>query len=898
MRMISRVTLGLALLVVLVTARAADAPSTAPKGLPPLIDRQLLFGDPDIINPQLSPDGRFVAFLRPNQGTRNIWVKRIDQPFDQAKPITAETTRPIAGYFWSRDGKFVLFVRDQGGDENFNVYAVNPADAPAGGSEVPAARNLTNVPKVRAVIYSVPRSDPDVIYVGLNDRDPAWHDLYRLHISSGQRELVRQNTDRFTAAFFDWKDQLRLVTRSAENGDTEILRVDSEGGATKIYSCSVLEVCQPSSFHKDGKRVYLVTNKGDATNLAGLSLLDVETGTTELVESDPLKRVDLAGTRFSEVRQELVVTGYLDDRPRLYWRNAELEADYKLLKSKLGDSDVTSTSETADERLSLVVARSDVEPGAFYLFDRQTKALTPQFRIMEPLPRASLAQRKPIRYKSSDGLEIPAYLTLPKGVAAKSLALIVVPHGGPWARDGWGFDAFAQFFANRGFAVLQPNFRGSTGYGKRFLNAGNLQWGDKMQDDITWGVKHLVAQGVADPKRVAIMGASYGGYATLAGVAFTPDLYAAAVSYVGPSNLLTLLNSIPAYWEAGRKQFYMRMGDPNTPAGKAQLMRQSPLNSANRIKTPLMVIQGANDPRVNKAESDQIVVALRDKGFPVEYYVAPDEGHGFQKPVNNMAAFAATERFLAKRIPGLRYQEDMTPEVTTRLAQLTVDPKTVQLAKAADPASRAVAKAARPLQAGKTSYKGMIEVNGQKIEFTATEEITKGPSSWSVVDTVSLPQGVVTDTGELALEALTLQKRSLAQGPVNIDYVVKDGKATGEMKMNGQARPLSLDIGGESLGDGPGSGAVIGTFALADGYATSVKSVNLQTGQVVAMDLKVSGSERVKVAGGEADCFKVELASTDGNKVTYWIAKDSRQVLKVISVVAALGGAVVTQEMT
>jgi hypothetical protein len=341
----------------------------------------------------------------------------------------------------------------------------------------------------------------------------------------------------------------------------------------------------------------------------------------------------------------------------------------------------------------------------------------------------------------------------------------------------------------------------------------------------------------------------------------------------------------------------MRMGDPNTPEGKAQLMRQSPLNSASRIKTPLMVIQGANDPRVNKAESDQIVVALRDKGFPVEYYVAPDEGHGFQKPVNNMAAFAATERFFAKRITGLRYQEDMTPEVSTRLTQLTVDPKTVQLAKAVDPASRSVAKAARPLQAGKWSYKGAIEVNGQKIEFTSTEEIKKGPSSWTVVDTVSLPQGVVTDQGELALEALTLLKRSVAQGPMNVDYVVKDGKATGEMKMNGQARPLSLDLGGESLGDGPGSGAVIGALPLADGYATSLKTVNLQSGQVVAMDLTVNGSERVKVAGGEADCFKVELASADGNKITYWIAKDSRQVLKVTSV-TALGGAVITQEMT
>jgi dipeptidyl aminopeptidase/acylaminoacyl peptidase len=272
---------------------------------------------------------------------------------------------------------------------------------------------------------------------------------------------------------------------------------------------------------------------------------------------------------------------------------------------------------------------------------------------------------------------------LPKGVPAKGLPAIVVPHGGPWARDSWGFNNLAQFLANRGYAVLMPNFRGSTGYGKKFLNAGNKQWGEKMQDDVTWGVKYLVAQGVADPKRVGIMGGSYGGYATLAGVAFTPDVYAAAVSIVGPSNLITLLDSIPPYWEAGRIIFHERMGNPKTPEGKAQLAKQSPLNSAQKIKTPLLVAQGANDPRVKKAESEQIVIALRDRGFPVEYILAPDEGHGFARPVNSMALWAATEKFFAKHLGG-RYQEDMTPEVGARLKEITVDPKTVTLSKTVD----------------------------------------------------------------------------------------------------------------------------------------------------------------------------------------------------------------------
>jgi dipeptidyl aminopeptidase/acylaminoacyl peptidase len=283
-----------------------------------------------------------------------------------------------------------------------------------------------------------------------------------------------------------------------------------------------------------------------------------------------------------------------------------------------------------------------------------------------------------VRYKSSDGLEIPAYLTLPNGVAAKNLPVIILPHGGPWARDSYGFNAMAQFLANRGYAVLSPNFRASTGYGKQFLNAGNGEWGRKMQDDLTWGVKYLVAQGIADPKRVGIMGGSYGGYATLAGVAFTPDLYNAAVAIVAPSNLTTLLNAIPPYWEAGRKQMYARMADPGTPEGRAALDRMSPLGSADKIKTPLMIVQGANDPRVNKAEADQIVVALRDRNYPVQYICAPDEGHGFARPVNNMAMFAASEKFLASQLHG-RYPESMSPAVAQRLQEITVDPKTVQL---------------------------------------------------------------------------------------------------------------------------------------------------------------------------------------------------------------------------
>ncbi len=649
--------------------------AAAQNGLPPLIDREIFFGNPEIASAQISPDGKYIAFRKPYKDTMNLWVKRTDEPFERARLITSETKRPIRSYFWSRDGKYILFVNDFGGDENFNVYAVDPSVTPAAGSEVPAARNLTDMKKVRAFIYEVPRTEPDAIYVGLNDRDARWHDLYKLRISSGERQLIRQNTDRFDGYRFDNTGKLRLATRVPENGDNELLRLDADGKSTKVYSCTVFETCYPVRFHKDNRRVYLVTNKGDV-DLIRLVLLDPETGKEEPVESDPMNRVDFGSARFSDLTDEMIYTLYQDDKPRIYFKDKSFEADYKLLQEKFLRKEVSFGSSSRDEMIWMVTVWSDTEPGETFLFDRKTKKLTKQYRIREKLPREALAEVRVVRYKSSDGLEIPAYLLLPKGVPAKNLPTIMMPHGGPWGRDTWGYFSYAQFAANRGYAVLLPNFRGSTGYGKKFLDAGNKQWGDKMQDDITFGVKDLVDQGIADPKRVGIWGGSYGGYATLAGITFTPDLYAAAVAEVAPSNLITLLETIPPYWESGRVLFYKRMGDPNTPEGKAKLLRQSPLTHVAKIKTPLLITQGANDPRVNKRESDQIVIALRERNYPVEYLLAPDEGHGYARPVNNMAVIAAAERFLAKHLGG-RYQQSMTPEVAERLKVLTVDVKEV-----------------------------------------------------------------------------------------------------------------------------------------------------------------------------------------------------------------------------
>ena len=881
----------LAVSLVAATPAQASAPAT-------VLDRELFFGDPEIITAQLSPDGQFIAFIKPFKGTRNIWVKQTEAPFDSARPLTADTHRPIRNYFWSRDGHFILFVQDKDGDENYNLYAVNPADKPAAGKDVPEARNLTDLKDVRVLIYAVPKTDPDLVYIGLNDRDASWHDLYRLKLSTGERTLVRQNTERIASWFFDTKGRLRLAMRVTDSGDTDILRVD-EAGFKPIYTCSVLEACDPLRFHKDDRRLYLETNKGDAVDLTRLVLLDPQNGQEEVVESDPEHRVDFGGTIFSEVTDELVGTQYVDDRTRVYWKDKSFGADYDLLQKKLHGAELDFDSSTKDEKLWLVSASSDIEPGETYLFDRGTKKLTLQYRVRERLPRQHLAKVVPVRYPSSDGLEIPGYLTLPVGAEPKNLPAIILPHGGPWSRDRWAYSGLPQFLANRGYAVLQPNFRSSTGYGKKFLNAGNNEWGQKMQDDLTWGVKYLVGRGIADPKRVGIMGGSYGGYATLAGVAFTPEVYAAAVSIVGPSNLITLLDSIPPYWEAGRKMFHVRMGDPTTAAGKAQLERQSPLNAAKNIKTPLLVVQGANDPRVKKAESDQIVVALRERGFPVEYLVAPDEGHGFARPVNNMAMFASAEKFLAKHLGG-RYQEAMPAEVATRLGEIQVDVKTVTLPKKVDTAAVGVPKPAADLQAGTFNYQSKLEAGGQVIPMTVKREIKADGANWVITDTAKTPMGDIEDRTTIAKSSLVVSARSIHQGPISIDVTFNDSKASGSMNLGGQARDVAFELGGSLFADGAGAHEVLAALPLAEGYTATYRNADLQRQKVKLMQVKVGGVEPVTVPAGTFDAYRLEISSADGDpdKATVWVARDDRKVLKSQETVSGMGGAVMTSELT
>ncbi len=640
-----------------------------------LIDREIFFGNPKISGGQISPDGRFISFIKPLNGVRNIWVKPVDAAFEEALPVTEDQNRPISGYFWSRDSQYILYVQDKGGDENYHVYAVDPSQASAG--QVPASINLTDLDNVRAFIYRVPRSDHDKLFIGLNDRDPAWHDLYEIDIRTGERRLMMENTINYNAVYFDLEDHLRLATRSLPDGGTELLQLQ-DGEWESIMSCSFEETISPSRFHKDG-RVHLITNIGD-TDLTTLYLLDLESKKLEKIESDPEGQVDFGGTVFSELTDELVATSYVGDRTRIYWRDAAYEADYQWLQEQFPAAEVSFGSSTTDQQRYIVYANSDTDPGAAYLFDRASRELTFLYQPRPELPVEELCEMQPVRYQSLDGLEIPAYLTLPKG-ATKNLPAVVFVHGGPWARDYWGYNSYAQFLANRGYAVLQPNFRGSTGYGKHFLNLGNGAWGETMQDDITAGAQYLIDKGIAQADKIAIMGGSYGGYATLAGLAFTPDVYACGVSIVGPSNLFTLLETIPPYWESVREMFHLRLGDPNTEEGRAQLKKKSPFFHAEHIKAPLLVAQGDNDPRVKTAESDQIAIAMRDHGLDVSYLNFPDEGHGFANPDNSMAFLAECERFLAQHIGG-RYQEEVPERLQTIIDRVTVDVAALELSSA------------------------------------------------------------------------------------------------------------------------------------------------------------------------------------------------------------------------
>lgn len=899
---------GLALVALSATAAEKAEPLAYLDELPPLLDRQLFFGDPEISGAQISPDGEHVTFMRPHEGVRNIWIKGIDEDFDDARPLT-DDDRPVPGYFWSRDGEYVLYVQDKGGDENFHVWAVDIDAEPADDSGVPPARNLTDIDDVRARIYSVPKSTPGKIIIGLNDRDPALHDVYRLDIESGERELLIENNQNIAGWVVGLEGNVRLAVRQTEDGGTETLRVSDGTVGETLYTCSWQETCGPNRFHPDNERVWFQTNKGEDNDLVGLFLMDVETGELEFVERDPEGEVDFSGAVYSNATDELLATVYVGDKPRIYPKDERFAEALDFLREELPDGEISFRPQTADDSLVLVGLSRDVDPGTTYLFNWEDMAVSELYRSRPELPVEHMAEMEPIRYEARDGLEIPAYLTRPKGVEGEKLALVALIHGGPWARDTWGYRSQVQFLANRGYAVLQPNFRGSTGYGKAFLNAGNNEWGDAMQDDITDGVKHLVEQGLVDPERVCIMGGSYGGYATLAGMTFTPDLYACGVDVVGPSNLITLLNSIPPYWGPIRKIFTLRMGDPGTEEGREQLERQSPLNHVDKIAAPLLVIQGANDPRVKQAEADQIVVAMREAGLPVEYIVAPDEGHGFRGRNNRLALFARAEQFLATHLGG-RHQEDMEEEVAERLQEITVDVATVEVENVADEldAARTLPlpnSDADKIATGRFDYTTTLNMQGNEMELQVERTIgmhdEDGETMVISSDTRS-PMGEASDRIVLDGNSLRPISRKLAQGPATIDVEYGSRKVTGTINA-GQEIPIEIELDAPVYGSDAALEAVILGLPLEEGYRAPVRVAEVGMQQRVRyFTISVTGRESIEVPAGEYEAWKVELEALDGEggEVTLWVsAEPPRMVLRATGKLPAqMGGGEYRTELT
>lgn len=857
--------------------------------LPKLIDRDLFFGNPEISGGQLSPDGKYVAFMKEYNGIMNIWVKEYEAGFDEARPLT-DSERPLYGYFWSGDGKYILYVKDKDGDENINIFAVNPSDE-APENQVPVSRNLTDFNEVTAQIYQVSDNDHDLMFIGLNKRDKAWHDLYSMRISTGELELLYENTDRIVGYDFDWDDNLRIYYKSDEQGNTYMLykRGDS---LVSIYETSVTESAYITGWNEDNSKCYLITNKGEL-DLSTLYLLDPETGKMDKIESDPENRVDFGGLSLDQNTRQIISTSYTDDKTRVYFKDKKREEMYKHLKEQFPGREIDFVSATKDYSMFLVSVWGDKYASEVWLYMPEYKDLIQQYVPRPKLKEIEvlLSEMTPIRYKSSDGMEIPAYLTVPNGCKAQQLPLVVLVHGGPKGpRDYWGYDPLVQFLANRGYAVLQPNFRASGGYGKKFMNAGDMQWGLLMQDDITWGVKHLIKEGIVDESKVAIMGGSYGGYATLAGLAFTPDMYACGVDIVGPSNIFTLLESIPPYWEAGRAFLYGMVGDPNTPEGEQRIREASPLFSADKITKPLLIIQGANDPRVKQAEADQIVVAMRDKGQVVSYILADDEGHGFAKPVNKMAMFAEVERFLAPILGG-RFQEEMPDDVAQRLKEITVDITTVVYdpsgVKNADELPIINANALKP---GVFKYDMNIAIQDQNIKMTMTRTIAKDGDNWTIQDASSGAMGEVDDKVILSASFSPISRVMSQMGQsVNVKY------AMNEVKIDMAGKEETINYKGAFLSSAPGFELLAAGLGLQKGESIIVASDDMQTMKTKFMSIENMGEmEKEGVL-----CFVYEItdASNKNEKSTYYFNKSNGVMIFAESVVPAMNNAVITLKL-
>jgi dipeptidyl aminopeptidase/acylaminoacyl peptidase len=627
------------------TRPTAEAPKAAPTEPVPLIAREALFGNPTRTSGQISPDGRWLGFIAPRDGVLNVWVAPRDNPAD-ARPVTNDRNRGIRGFSFAYTSNHILYAQDVGGDENFQVFAT---------SLVTGTTRALSPKGARASIAALSRRWPGEVVISHNERDPRFFDLYRVDLRSGESERVFEN-DRFSSFLVDDNFILRFAGRQTRDGGMEWYQ--RFGGDWRLWETVGQEdalTTAPAGFTFDGNTLYLLDSRG--RNTGALFAIDLRTGERTLLRED--SRADVTGTLSHPMTGVVQATSATYLRSNWVALDPEIQPDLDRLRALAGDGEFGVASRTLDDRTWVVaVSRSDA-PTTFHLYDRDAGEITFWFNTRPELEGKPLAKMWPVEIPTRDGLVMPSYYTLPTGSdpdgdgrPERPVPMVLLVHGGPWSRDFYGLNPQHQWFANRGYATLAVNFRGSTGFGKTFVNAGDREWGRKMHDDLLDGVAWAVALGIADRARIAIMGASYGGYAALAGVTFTPTEFACGVSIVGPSNLNTLLASIPPYWEPIKRQFATRVGDPETAEGRALLEERSPLNYVDRIQRPLLIGQGANDPRVKQAESDQIVKAMEAKSIPVTYVLFPDEGHGFARPQNRLAFNAVAEAFLGNCLGG------------------------------------------------------------------------------------------------------------------------------------------------------------------------------------------------------------------------------------------------------
>ncbi|MGI6372485.1 MAG: S9 family peptidase [Caldicoprobacterales bacterium] len=608
-----------------------------------LIPREVLFADPVRTSPSISPDGTKLAYRLFEDGYDTILVKYLDQDRDDI-PVQQPGTPGNYRFFWAGDNKHILILQDYLGDENYHLYASN--------IETGRIKDLTPYKDVQAILIGTSIKRPDEVLIALNRDNPANHDVYRVKISSGSLELLERNPGNIQGWMIDDKGDVRGALTSNTDGGSDLLvrdNKDSEWRTLISWDYESSNNSAPLGFTKDGRSMLILDSR--ESNTGRLIRVDIRTGETTTLVEDP--QYDVYEVLVDDETYEVQAASFIKDRKEWVFFNADTEKAFETI-SKLNDGDVSFISGSEDDRIWLLAFTSDDEPLSYYIYNREEDVGTHLFDELPELNNYTLAKTEPISFKSRDGLTIHGYITFPPGSKRQDLPMILNVHGGPWSRDTWGFDPEVQWMANRGYVVLQINFRGSSGYGKDFLNAGNKEWGGKMHDDLIDGVNWAIEKGYADPDRIGIYGGSYGGYAALVGASFTPDVFACAVDLFGPSNLVTLLESIPPYWTPILDNYYKRVGNLETE--KEFLESRSPLFKVDQIKIPVLIAQGGNDPRVKQSESDQIVKAMEEHNLDVRYLLFPNAGHSFSSPDDRITFYTAAEKFLAEHLGG-RWQE-------------------------------------------------------------------------------------------------------------------------------------------------------------------------------------------------------------------------------------------------